>query len=228
MRRLCLAALLAFSATPAFAADPVTVSPSAIEIKHHRQPHAIQVLGTTADGYSVDLRGEAKFTVADPKVATVEGGWVKPVASGQTTVTVTAGGQTFSIPVKVTLPAAEPPISFRHEMMPVLTRSGCNAGACHGYSLGKNGFKLSLRGADPDPDYLAIVRASAGRRVSFQNPASSLIVAKARGDAAHEGGTRFLRGSLADEIFVKWVTQGAPGDLKDKTEVVAVRMIPDK
>jgi Protein of unknown function (DUF1553)/Protein of unknown function (DUF1549) len=230
MPRLSLATLFTLVAVPAFAVEPVTVTvhPTAIEIVHHRQPHAIQVLGATADGYSVDLRDAAKFAVADPKVAIVEGGWVRPVGMGQTTVTVTAGGQTFSIPVKVTLPAAEPPVSFRHEVMPVLTRAGCNAGACHGYSLGKNGFKLSLRGADPAPDFFAVVKDSAGRRVSFQNPASSLVVAKPRGEAAHEGGARFARGSLSDDILVKWITQGCPADLKDSVQVVAVRMVPDK
>jgi len=228
MTRLSLIALFAFVAAPAVAADPVTVSPNAIDIKHHRHPHAIQVLATSPEGFSVDLRDTAKFTVADPKVAVIEAGWVKPVTTGQTTITVVANGQTFTIPVKVTLPATEPVISFRHEVMPVLSRAGCNAGACHGYSLGKNGFKLSLRGADPEPDYAGIVRESAGRRISFQNPAASLIVTKGRGESAHEGGTRFNRGSLADTIFVKWVTQGVPSDVKDKTDVIAVRMIPDK
>jgi hypothetical protein len=230
MTRTSLAVLFALAAAPVSAAEPttVTVSPAAIEIKHHRQPHAIQVFATTADGFSVDLRDSAKFTAADPKVATVEAGWVKPVASGETTVTVTAAGKTFTIPVKVTIPPAEPAISFRHEVMPVLTRAGCNAGACHGYSLGKNGFKLSLRGADPTPDYFAIVKDSAGRRVSFQNPASSLLVTKPRGESAHEGGTRFARGSLSDQIFVNWITQGCPSDVQDKAEVVGVRMVPDK
>src|SRR5205823_2928931 len=162
------------------------------------------------------------------KVATVEAGWVRPVGTGQTTVTVTAGGQTFSVPVKVTLPAAEPPISFRHEVMPVLTRAGCNAGACHGYSLGKNGFKLSLRGETPEQDYFAIVRDAAGRRVSYQTPAASLIVTKARGESAHEGGMRFARGSLSDDILNKWIVQGTPDDLKDTARVVAVRLVPDK
>src|ERR1700722_7756954 len=175
------------------AAEPLSISvhPTAIEINHQRQPHAIQVLGTTVDGFSVDLRDTARFTSGDPKIAIVKSGWVLPVASGQTSISISAGDQNFTIPVKVTLPAAEPPISFRHEVMPVLTRSGCNAGACHGYSLGKNGFKLSLRGADPDPDFFAIVRDSAGRRINFQSPQHSLLVAKARGDSPHEGGSRF-------------------------------------
>ncbi|MBA4189942.1 MAG: hypothetical protein C0467_18310 [Planctomycetaceae bacterium] len=228
MFRFIIVALFAFIAAPAFAADPVAVSPTSIDINHHRKPHAIQILATSPEGFSVDLRDIAKFTVADPKVAVIEAGWVKPLGTGQTTVTVAVSGQTFNIPVKVTLPATEPAISFRHEVMPVLSRAGCNMGACHGYSLGKNGFKLSLRGADPAPDYAGIVRESAGRRISFQNPAASLIVTKGRGEAPHEGGSRFNRGSLADTIFVNWVTQGVPSDVKDTLEVVGVRMVPDK
>ncbi len=231
MTRLLLTACVALLPAPLLAADPaasITVSPAAIAITHHRHPHAIQVLGTAADGYSLDLRDAATFATDNPKVATVEAGWVKPVGSGSAKITVTAEGKTFTVPVTVTLPAAEPQISFRHEVMPVFTRAGCNAGACHGYSLGKNGFKLSLRGQDPEPDYFGIVKESAGRRVNFQVPQNSLLVAKARGDSLHEGGSRFARGSLADTIFTTWVTQGAPSDLKDPAQVVRVVMVPDK
>jgi hypothetical protein len=232
-RHLAIAALLLIPTCPASAAWPaaITVSPTEIRIGHQRQPHSIQVLATTADGFSVDLRDEASFTIADPKVATVRKGWVWPAASGETHVTVAVRGQTFTVPLKVALGpagAVEPPISFRHEVMPVLTRAGCNAGACHGYSLGKNGFKLSLRGQDPTPDYFAIVKDSSGRRISYQEPQASLIVAKGRNESPHEGGTRFLRGSLSDEILVKWITQGAPGDLEDKAQVVGVRVVPDR
>lgn len=227
--------LAALCATPARAQDPVLlpasilVQPAALELKHHRQPHSLQVLGASTDGYSIDLRSRAKFASADPKIATVdERGWVHPNANGQTQITITALGQTRTVPVKVQLPAAEPPISFRHEVMAVLSRSGCNQGACHGYSLGKNGFKLSLRGADPEPDYFAIARDLNSRRVNFQNAEASLIVAKARGDVPHEGGVRFTRGSLANELLVKWIQQGTPSDLADKAQVTGVRLVPDK
>jgi hypothetical protein len=230
--RWFLTAAACLLALPAFAGDtPVaswSVSPAAIEIRHNRHPHSLQVLGTTADGYSLDLRSQARFASGDPKVAVVEpDGWVRPVGSGQTTVTVTVAGQAKAVPVTVALPTAEPPISFRHEVMPVLTRAGCNAGACHGYSLGKNGFKLSLRGQDPDADYAAFARDMAGRRVNRQTPAASLLVAKPRGEVAHEGGTRFARGSLSDRILTTWVAQGAPEDLKDPAQVVRVRIVPD-
>src|SRR5439155_1717976 len=65
----------------------VAVQPTAVELKHQRQPIALQVLGASADGYSLDLRSEAKYASADPKVVTVDAeGWVRPVASGQTQV----------------------------------------------------------------------------------------------------------------------------------------------
>src|SRR5438477_12604133 len=137
-------------------AGPVTVHPTTIDLRHARQPHALQVLGTSADGYSLDLRDQARFVSADPRIAEVdERGWVRPVGSGSTMVTVAVLGQTVTVPVNVQMPPREPPTSFRHEVMPVLSRAGCNAGACHGYSLGKHEFKLTLRGSDPQLDWPA-------------------------------------------------------------------------
>ena len=232
MHRFALTSILVAFAAPAFAQPDLyslAVSPTPIEIRHQRYPHAIQVCGTYHTGFSIDLHSEAKFISANPQVATVdERGWVWPVGNGETKVTVDVRGKSIIVVVKVQLPAAEPPMSFRHEVMPVLTRSGCNAGACHGYSLGKNGFKLSLRGESPDQDFQAIVKESVARRLSFISPASSLLITKGRGEAAHEGGIRFARGSHSDSILNRWVAQGAPDDLKDPSRVLAVRLVPNK
>jgi hypothetical protein len=233
---LCLFALALAAPAPARAADEpapqivaVSVQPTAIDLRHHRQPWSLQVLGTTADGYTVDLHAQARYASAAPTVAVVDArGWVRPVGSGETQVTVAVAGKTISVPVKVQLPPAEPPISFRHEVMAVLSKAGCNAGACHGYSLGKNGFKLSLRGSDPALDYVAIVRDVYGRRIDFLAPEKSILISKPRGDAPHEGGIRFGRASLSNDILVNWARQGAPEDLKDTAEVVSVRLVPDK
>jgi hypothetical protein len=207
----------------------VLVHPTAVELRHHRQPCALQVLGQTGDGYSVDLRSQARFTSSQPQIAQVdEQGWVHPLASGTAQVSVVVFGQTKTVSVKVDLPALAPPTSFRHEVMPVLTKAGCNLGACHGYSLGKNGFKLSLRGQDPDQDYPSIVREFASRRVNFLVPSASLLLVKARGDVPHEGGVRFQRNSFLNQILTRWIEQGCPGDLKDPAQVTGVQMIPDK
>src|SRR5262249_16757690 len=121
--RLFVVAMLL--AVPAWAAAPaqpdrivsVSVLPTTITLSHHRNPHSLQVLGLTADGYTVDLRSSAKVTVDAPKVAVYEDGWVRPVGDGTAKVTVAAAGQTLTIPVTVKLPAKEPVISFRHEVM---------------------------------------------------------------------------------------------------------------
>ena len=207
----------------------VRVHPTTIDLRHQRRPHSIQVMGTTADGYSVDLRSQAQFTSADAKIAVVgTDGWVRPVSTGSTLLTVLVAGQTITVPVSVKLPAIEPPTSFRHEVMPILTQAGCNAGACHGYSLGKNGFKLSLRGETSAEDYLAITLDLARRRVNYLSPEDSLLVSKGRGDVPHEGGTRFRRGSLASDILVNWIRQGTPDDMAIPARVVGVKLVPDK
>ena len=87
------------------------------------------------------------------------------------------------------------PVSFRNEVMAVLSRAGCNAGACHGNQNGKGGFKLSLRGEDPDFDLLALTRGTLARRVDPQHPDDSLVLLKASASIPHEGGQRFRVGS---------------------------------
>ncbi|MGB8166379.1 MAG: DUF1549 and DUF1553 domain-containing protein, partial [Chthoniobacteraceae bacterium] len=91
-----------------------------------------------------------------------------------------------------------------------LSKAGCNAGACHGNATGKGGFKLSLRGQDPDLDWLAITREQGGRRVNLIQPEQSLALLKATAGIAHEGGQRFAVGSPEYQIFAEWLRSGAP------------------
>src|SRR5215475_11849590 len=69
------------------------------------------------------------------------------------------------------------PVSFRNDVMAVLSRAGCNSGACHGNLNGKGGFKLSLRGQDADFDLAALTREAFGRRIDRLSPDDSLILA---------------------------------------------------
>src|SRR5215467_15852579 len=96
-----------------------------------------------------------------------------------------------------TLRAGEPArISFQHDVVPILTKMGCNSGACHGTPSGKNGFKLSLRGYDPAADYIELTRDVFGRRTDNLGPDASMIYLKALGKIPHEGGQRFPPGSI--------------------------------
>lgn len=209
-------------------AGPVSVSPAAVRLIHHRQGQSLLVTGRTSEGISLDLTADAKYQVVDANVAVIENGVVRPLKSGETRITVAIAGQTIEIPVKVEIPPAEPPYSFRHEVMPVLSKAGCNMGACHGYSLGKGGFKLSLRGANATQDHEAIFNDAFGRRVSLLDPSKSLLLQKPVGDVPHRGGTRFSRNSLLHEILLKWVSEGARGDLGNKAEVDHVSISPER
>src|SRR5437764_1791336 len=82
-------------------------------------------------------------------------------------------------------------VSFRNDVMAVLSKAGCNQGACHGNQNGKNGFKLSLRGDDPTFDLASLTRDTFGRRTDALHPAESLLLLKPTGVIPHEGGKRF-------------------------------------
>src|SRR3974377_2115129 len=101
------------------------------------------------------------------------------------------------------------PVNFEQEVMAVLSRGGCNQGTCHGNLHGKGGFKLSLRGEDPDKDYAALTRDQLGRRVNRLLPDDSLILQKAAARVPHEGGQRFPRSSPEYALLQRWIAEGA-------------------
>ena len=96
---------------------------------------------------------------------------------------------------------AGPVPSFQNEVMPIFSKAGCNAGACHGNKNGKAGFKLSLRGQDPDLDYITLTRDVFARRTNPIEPEQSLILLKATTSLAHEGGLRFKKDSQEYSIL---------------------------
>src|SRR5262245_58076941 len=125
------------------------------------------------------------------------------------------------------LPAAraEAP-SFVNDVSPILTRYGCNQGACHGKGTGQNGFRLSLRGYAPDLDHASLTREFSARRLSFADPESSALLRKATGQAAHEGGKLLAKGGRAYETLLAWVRAGAPGPQKDDAKLTALTVQP--
>ncbi|MDQ3621408.1 MAG: DUF1549 and DUF1553 domain-containing protein, partial [Verrucomicrobiota bacterium] len=141
---------------------------------------------------------------------------------------VQAAGRTARVSVIVQLPDEPVAPSFRHDVMPVISKAGCNAGACHGYSLGKNGFKLTLRGADPEKDYLALTDEFSERRINRHNPPASLLLLKPLGDLPHEGGVRLDHGSPLHETLRHWIADGAKDDAPILPKLVSVTIHPEK
>jgi hypothetical protein len=135
-------------------------------------------------------------------------------------IAASLSAQVTRVPVAAVTPLAShavtpaSPVSFRKHVIPVLTKMGCNSGACHGAAAGKNGFALTLRGYDPDADYDTITRAAAGRRVNKLEPAKSLLLLKPTETLPHVGGKRFEVGSPEYTVISRWIASGmrAPRD----------------
>src|ERR1043165_8829615 len=104
-------------------------------------------------------------------------------------------------------------VTFRNDVMAVLSQAGCNAGTCHGNKNGKGGFKLSLRGQDPEMDYVSLTREGFARRVNLLEPEQSLILVKPTTRVAHEGGLRFKEESAPYEILRRWIADGLTNDV---------------
>ncbi len=121
-----------------------------------------------------------------------------------------------------------PSPSFRSEVMAVLSKAGCNQGTCHGNQNGKNGFKLSLRGEDPDWDLAALTRDALGRRTNRFRPAESLILLKATAAVPHEGGQRFRADSLEYSILSRWIAAGLRPDPPHRPTLKELRVTPSE
>ena len=111
--------------------------------------------------------------------------------------------------------AAAERVTFLRDVAPILNKVGCTAGTCHGAAKGKNGFKLSLRGYDPQFDYEALLYDLSGRRFNRAEPGKSLMLAKPTQEVAHGGGMRFDKDSEYYKTIFNWIAQGVPfGDPK--------------
>jgi hypothetical protein len=219
--------LVASCALPLRAAD-VRVAPPAVTL--HGNFARAQLLVTAGAGERADdLTGTATYRTSDPKVVTVNpGGRLLAAGNGSATVTVTAGGATKSVPVTVSGVSDKPAVGFVEHVMPVLSKAGCNAGACHASQYGKGGFKLSVFGFSPNDDYVAIVRDGFGRRASMEDPARSLFLLKPTGEVAHAGGKRLDAGSVDHQLLIQWLRNGAPRPNPAPPAVTALKVEPNR
>jgi hypothetical protein len=125
--------------------------------------------------------------------------------------------------------ANEPAVSFINEIVPILTKQGCNGGTCHGKSAGQNNFKLSLFGFEPDEDYEHLVLEQRGRRLVPSAPDESLLLTKGAAIVPHGGGRRLEPGTPAYDTLRKWIAQGMPNDQADagRPRLLGIKILPE-
>jgi hypothetical protein len=188
-------------------------------------PPSVELTGPRAE-QRIGAPAEATLAIANPKIARIEGGIVRPVADGETVLTVTIGGKSVPVPVKVKNAQRDVAVSFVREVEPVLTRYGCNMGACHGAQHGKGGFRLSLFGFDPEFDHVQIVQSAKGRRVVLSDPERSILLQKPTLVMDHAGGERLRLHGKAYQLLQTWLAEGASGPAKGEPTLKQLQVWP--
>jgi hypothetical protein len=189
-------------------AASIQFEPPSLTLEDGRDERRFIVWGVTKDGEKFDLSSEAKITEDSPAIELTADGFVHATAAGEGQIHVSAGGLEASLPVKV-LDATAPTIRFVRDVVPMMSKAGCNAGSCHGSAKGKNGFKLSLRGYDPDYDYDALINDISGRRFNRVVVEQSLMLLKPTAEVPHEGRQIFKVGSREYNLLRDWIKAGA-------------------
>ncbi len=184
----------------------------------------LQLLASRKSDSSVrDVTSQVKWTVEPAGAGEIErGGYLHPKTEGP--VTVKAAFEGHDAQAKITVePRSTRTWDFGQDIVPIVTRLGCNTGACHGKASGQNGFHLSLFGYDHSGDYQGMARDAGQRRLSRMDPEDSLFLAKATGRVPHQGGPRLKAGSPEYQILASWVKDGAP-EVRGKSHGAVVRI----
>ncbi len=222
---------------PTYPSEPVTVTslhvePSNIELQSARDHQAVVVTAEFSDGSTRDVTGLATVTLETMDSWNAVADYINesfiPKNDGSANVKFSFSGFDCETKVRVSGSKDHPPIGFRNEVLPALTRAGCNTGKCHGSASGKDGFRLSLFGYDPAGDHFRLTREQPGRRIHLADPKNSLVVLKATGTVPHTGGGRIEEGTRAYESLVQWLHEGAKPDGQGAIVPLGIDVYPKK
>lgn len=205
----------------------ISVMPARVAIHGPYDEIHLLVDGKSKSGSVYGLLEHVSFSVLDKKIALVDSsGVVRGLKDGKTVLTAKYLKKSSTIPVEVQ--GIDKPLTprFVTDIMPVLTKAGCNSGACHGAGAGKGGMKLSLLGYDPDADFEIITRGAGARRVSPAQPENSLLLRKPTFTVNHKGGQRFTTRSTEYRLIRDWIAADMPGPTPKEPKLIGLEVIP--
>jgi hypothetical protein len=230
MRSRPLLVALLLGATTALADSAPTrliVEPAQVTLVGQKAAARVIITGQYADGSLRDLTREADLASSEPATLAIEpGGRLVPRGDGRAEVIARVGKVEARAAVEVREAGRSRPTDFVHEVLPALSKAGCNMGACHGTPTGKNGFRLSLRGYDPKLDYLSLAREAGARRVNRLEPGASLILKKGTGVVEHGGGRRLTTDDLPYRMLRDWIAEGLQPQPEDSPELASLEVLP--
>lgn len=190
------------------------VQPVAITLRTPYEYRQILLTGELSTGEHIDVTRMAHVDQGSPLVRVSAEGLVRPQANGEGELVFSVAGKRVRVPLWVSGQGEPYRVSFVRDIMPVMSKVGCNAGTCHGSAKGKQGFKLSLRGYDPLADHQALTDDLSGRRFNRAAPEQSLMLLKPSGSVPHAGGMLIHPGQPYYELLRLWIAQGVQLDLK--------------
>src|SRR5215470_10337131 len=223
---ICCCFLQALYGSRARAGDTplsVRIVPERVTLSGARAAQRFIVLGAFADGLERDVTSQTRFSLSDPKLASLDrAGRIVARADGEFDLKAEVGKQTATARVRIEGSKDTPPFSFARDIGRILTQRGCNATDCHGSVKGQKGFKLSLSALYPREDYTWIVEGGIYQvlttvqpkprkpRIDRQKPEESLLLRKATAAVRHGGGERIALGSADYRELMDWINRGAP------------------
>jgi WD40 repeat protein len=201
------------------------IQPARIQLSSPNDYVQLLVTAHLASGDTADVTRLAKYSIK-PRLAEVSSlGSLRSFTNGIGKLAVSLRGKTAEAPVKISGVGDPYRADFIRDVSPVIAHLGCNAGTCHGAKEGKNGFKLSLRGYDPETDVRSLTDDLASRRVNLASPDDSLMLLKAVAEVPHEGGRRTTVDTKYYQILRQWIANGATLNTKSP-KVTSIQLFP--
>jgi hypothetical protein len=210
------------------ASSTFAIYPPSIQISAQSDSQHVVAVATRPDGITEDVSDQVEWRIENPALARLENLVVYPVADGTTELVGKWNGMEARVALQLTNSTTPRTVGFERDIMPVLTKAGCNTGSCHGAARGKDGFRLSLFGFDPLGDYQRITREIGIRRINLAVPEQSLILLKATGAVQHSGGKKIEPGSKHYQTLLSWLQAGAPADSVRPPVVTKVDVYPNQ
>ena len=212
-------------------AGTLTVNPPEVTLQRPEATQQIVVYDTDSTGRALDITRKVSIHIDPPDIAVVdERGLIRPQVNGKGLIVIDFADQRTAIPIIIRQLDNPVPISFHREIIPILTKAGCNSGGCHGKAEGQNGLKLSIFGYDARADFEALVLEGRGRRVSVASPENSLLLLKASARTSHGGGQRIEPESYRDRRLLRWISEGARFNANDDpaSEITGIQIEPEQ